>query len=129
KLPPLIPRLTNPDMPPLTIPQLPVEPSGPGTKSTSKASPLTGAKSHQVDLYPVDGTPSTPPKARRKVGFFNHTDRDVRVTVEGETLVLRRRHYVSAEVPARFVWKLDNDEERQTDVPITAPGVEVVIRK
>jgi hypothetical protein len=125
KLPPLIPRLPNPDVPPLTIPQLPV---GPDT-STSKASPLTGSAGPRVEVFPVAGPPPDVPAARRTVGFFNHTDRDVKLTVEGKTVTLPKRHHVTAEVPARFVWQLDGGEERRTVVPAAAPGVEVVIRK
>jgi hypothetical protein len=125
KIPPLIPRLPNPDMPPLTLPQVPLEKPNKGT-STSKASPLTDAP--RVDVFPVDGPPPAGPTAKRSVGFFNHTDRDLKLTVEGETVTLPRRHYVSATVPATFAWKLDGDE-RRTEVPAAAPGVEVVIRK
>jgi hypothetical protein len=126
KIPPLIPRLTNPDVPPLTIPKVPVDPPARGDTSTSKASPLTAAP--RVDVYPVDGPPPAGPTARRTVGFFNHTDRDLKLTVEGDTVTLPRRHYVTAEVPAAFTWKVDGDE-RRTEVPTVAPGVEVVIRK
>lgn len=126
KIPPLIPRLSNPDVPPLTIPKVPTEPAPKGDTSTSKASPLTGAP--RVDIFPVDGPPPAGPMAKRTVGFFNHTDRDLKLTVEGDTVTLRRRHYVSAEVPATFAWKLDG-YERRTEVPAAAPGVEVVIRK
>jgi hypothetical protein len=126
KIPPLIPRLTNPDVPPLTIPKVPIEPATGGDTSTSKASPLTAAP--RVDVFPVDGTPPPSPKANRTVGFFNHTDRDLKLTVEGDTVTLPRRHFVTAVVPATFAWKLDGDE-RRTEVPAGAPGVEVVIRK
>ncbi|HET6576444.1 MAG TPA: hypothetical protein VFG68_22785 [Fimbriiglobus sp.] len=122
KIPPLVPRLSNPDMPPLTLPQVPVE----GGTSTSKASPLTGTA--RVDIYPVDGPPPASPGAKRKVGFFNHSNRDLTLTVEGESVTLPRRHYVNARVPAAFTWKLDG-AERQTEIPAAAPGVEVVIRK
>ena len=76
----------------------------------------------------MDGPPPAGPTAKRTVGFFNHTDRDLKLTVEGDTVTLPRRHYVTAEVPATFGWKLDGDE-RRTEVPAAAPGVEVVIRK
>jgi hypothetical protein len=128
-IPPLVPRLQNPDVPPLTIPQLPVEPPAATGTSTSKASPLTGTAAPRGDVYPVDGPPPATPTARRRVGFFNHTDRDVRLTVEGQSVTLPGRHFVTAEVPAKFGWRLDGGEERRTEVPAAAPGVEVVIRK
>jgi hypothetical protein len=81
-----------------------------------------------VDVYPVDGPPPAGPNAKRTVGFFNHTGRDLTLTVEGETVTLPRRHYISAGVSATFTWKLDGDE-RRTEIPAAAPGIEVVFRK
>lgn len=129
KIPPLVPRLPMPDVPPLTIPQVPVESKGEdkGGTSTSKSSPLTG--SPRVEIIPVDGPPPADPKARRTVGFFNHAGRDVRLTVEGETVTLPRQSYVAATVPAKFTWRFDGGKDRQTEIPAAAPGVEVVFRK
>jgi hypothetical protein len=127
RIPALIPQLPGADVPRLAIPQIPVEPSDKSKSgtSTSKASPLTdGAK---VEVFPVDGA-APGPGSKRTVGFFNHTDRDLTLTVEGDTLTLPRRHFVSASVPLKFNWKLDGNE-RRTEIPASAPGVEVVIRK
>lgn len=113
------------------LPPLPLLPPGPanGTKSTSKSSPLTIKPRPVVDVYPVDGAPPASPSAKRKVGFFNHTDRDLQLTVEGRTITLPKRHYIAAEVPTTFDWKLDNGSKQHTEIPMAAPGVEVVIRK
>lgn len=113
------------------LPPLPLLPPGPadGKKSTSKSSPLANMPRPVVDIYPVDGPPPASPAATRKVGFFNHTDRDLKLTVEGQAITLPKRHYVAAEVPASFDWTLGDGPKRQTAIPTAAPGVEVVIRK
>ncbi len=125
KIPPLIPRLpgTDASLPPLSLPPVPNE-------STSRSSPL-GAKPQTaaVEVFPVDGPPPASPAMRRAIGFFNHTDRDLRLTVEGETITLPRRHQVTATAPAKFRWRIDGGPERTTEVPATSPGVEVVFRK
>ena len=124
KIPPVVPPLKgvpDPTVPPLAIPT----PADPRT-STSKSSPL--ADRPRVEVVPADGAPPAD-LARRSVGFFNQSDRDVRLTVEGRTITLPRRHYVTAVVPATFGWKLDDGPAEQTAIPTAAPGVEVVIRR
>lgn len=124
KIPPLIPRLPGTDsgLPPLSLPTVPSE-------STSKSSPLTAKPQAVVDVFPVDGPPLASPAMKRTIGFFNHTDRDLKLTVDGETITLPKRHQVTATVAAKFRWKLDDGPERTTEVPTVAPGVEVVVRK
>jgi hypothetical protein len=126
---PTIPKLTPSlpggadGLPPLAIPQ-----QGEAGKSTSRSSPLAGMRP-TVDVLPVDGPAPADSAAKRKVGFFNHTDRDLQLSVEGATITLPRRHYVAAEVPAKFVWRVDGGAEQTTEIPASAPGVEVVFRK
>ncbi|OWK37653.1 hypothetical protein FRUB_06773 [Fimbriiglobus ruber] len=128
RLPPLNPKLPglgDPSLPPLTIPTGSAEP--PAT-STSKSSPLAD-KRPIYDVVPVDGTPPTNPADARKVGFFNQSEKDVHLTVQGQSVTLPARHHVSATVSASFTWKLDNGPEQRTEVPTAAPGVEVIIRR
>lgn len=124
KIPPLIPRLPGADsgLPPLSLP-------APTTESTSRSSPLNAKLHAVVDVFPVDGPPPASPLTKRTIGFFNHTDRDVRLTVEGETITLPKRHQVTATVAAKFRWTLDDGPARTTEVPTAAPGLEVVVRK
>lgn len=124
KIPPLIPRLPGTDsgLPPLSLPPVPNE-------STSKSSPLNAKPQAAVEVFPVDGPPLTSPSMKRTIGFFNHTDRDLKLTVNGETITLPKRHQVTATVAAKFRWKFNDGPERTTEVPTTAPGMEVVFRK
>jgi len=130
-LPPAIPGVPDfkpaegqkvpPIVPPLSIPDL--------TSSTSKSSPLTGRTKAAVDVYPVDGAAPVSLEALRKVVFFNHADREVKLTLGGKTVTVPRKHSVTAEVPVEFVWRLDEEADRTTKIPVEAPGVDIVIRK
>jgi len=125
KIPPLVPPLKgvpDPTVPPLAIPTPTVD----NRSSTSKSSPLTDRP--RVEVVPAEGM-LRDPLGRRSVGFFNQSDRDVRLTVEGQTITLPRRHTVTASVPATFAWKLDDGPVEKTTIPGAAPGVEVLIRR
>ena len=128
RIPALIPRVPGGDtsLPPLLVPS-PANDS-PGT-STSRSSPLNASRRTGYDVIPVDGPAPATPSAKRSVGFFNHTDRDLQLTVEGQTITLPKRHSVTAEVPAKFTWTLEGNLEQNTEIPLAAPGVEVVIRR
>jgi hypothetical protein len=125
KIPPLVPPLKgvpDPTVPPLAIPT----PALGAKSSTSKSSPL--ADRPRVEVVPAEGS-LRDLSGRRTVGFFNQSDRDVRLTVEGQTITLPKRHTVTAAVPATFAWKLDDGADETTTIPGAAPGVEVLIRR
>ena len=118
---PLVPRVPGGEggLPPLRI----VPPAEP---STSRSSPLADRPAFEV--VPVAGV-GPAAGALRSVGVFNHTDRDVTLTVEGETVTLPKRSYVTASVPRKFAWKLDAGAPQATEVPAGSPGVEIVLRR
>ncbi len=93
---------------------------------TAKSSPLSGGA--RVDIIPVDGAQAVG-AATRTVGFFNLTDRNVILTVEGHTVSLPAKHQIAATVPAGFRWKFGDGDEQKTTVPAGAAGVEVVLRR
>ena len=110
----------DPQFPPLKL-----KPPTDGDSSVSQSSPLTGANRFRADVYPLDGPPTG---AGLTAGFHNRTDRDVTITVNGETVKLPARHSVTARVPAGFAWRLDGGDERAEVVPAGSAGVEVAIR-
>jgi len=116
-----LPKAPAPVVPPLSIPDL--------LSTTSKSSPLTGAAKSVVDVYPVDGPAPSSPSALRKVVFFNHTEREVKLLVGSRSVLLPKKHSLAADVSASFEWKLDDEATRKTEIPTAAPGVDVVIRK
>jgi len=118
---PIVPRVPGGES---TLPPLQIVP--PPEPSTSRSSPLSDRKAFEV--VPVTGA-APAAGALRSVGIFNHTDRDVSLTVEGETVTLPKRSYVTAAVPRKFAWKLGDGAAQTTEVPADSPGVEIVLRR
>ena len=126
KIPSITPPLPAPDPsspPPLKLPNpLSIPESG----SVSRSSPLTGGRP-RFEVFTVDGPVAE--SGSRMVGFFNQTDREVKLTVQGETMTLPKWSRVSAKVPAGFRWQLDAEAQQTTQIPSDSPGLEVVIRR
>jgi hypothetical protein len=99
-----------------------------GPMRTSKSSPLN-AEVKPFDIYPVDGKAPTNPAAKRTVRFFNISDRDIKLTVNGETGSLPKQSVIAAELPANFTWKINSGKEESTEIPANVRGLEVIIRK
>ncbi|MDB5311355.1 MAG: hypothetical protein JWO38_5557 [Gemmataceae bacterium] len=131
---PLPPEPKKPDgpgdtLPPLTLPpESPAAPSGvvpPAGPSTSRSSPLTGGV--KVQVFTAAGAP--PSAATRKVGFFNHTDKDIDLVIEGRTVTLPRKSYIQAEVSPVFNWKRSDHPAETATVPDGAAGLDVLFRE
>ncbi|AWM37486.1 hypothetical protein GobsT_45430 [Gemmata obscuriglobus] len=114
----------NPDaLPPLTLP--PDTPISPDTKPTQvKSSPLSGAL--KVSVFPATGTAGA--NGLRKVGFYNHTDRDLALTIEGQAVKLPAKTYLHAQLPRTFTWKHSDQPVTKETVPTDASGLDVVFR-
>ncbi len=65
----------------------------------------------------------------RKVGFFNHTGRDLDLVIEGKAVKLPKKSYLNAELPVKFTWKADGNEAHATTVPDGAAGVDVLFKE
>ena len=121
-----IPSLRLPMTPGATdIPSLQLE--TPGSRE-AKSSPINAKKLPKIDLFPVSGTKPIAVDATRTVGFFNHTDDDLSLTVQGDTITLPKRHFVKATVPAEFRWHIGDSSNRTVNVPAASPGLEIVLR-
>jgi hypothetical protein len=98
--------------------------SGVVLPTTARSSPLAAAP--RVQVFPVAGAAAA--GAARRVGFFNHTDRDIRLTVEGRTVTLPAKSYLHAELPPTFTWSEAGGPPRSTTVSAGSPGVDVLFR-
>ncbi|MFO0801504.1 MAG: hypothetical protein U0791_00080 [Gemmataceae bacterium] len=112
------------DLPPLVLP-----PEGTGTSSgviptVSKSSPLGGAI--KVQVFAAAGTATG---TLRKVGFFNHTDRDLDLVIEGQQVKLPKKSYLNAQLPVKFTWKATGNDANATTVPDGAAGVDVLFKE
>jgi len=135
---PLIPPLSVPmlpdankrdPLPSLTLPpDIPVAPEK-KTDSTSRSSPLTGggAADIQVNVFPAKGAAAAP-AGYCTVGFYNHTKRDLALTIEGRSVKLPAKTYLHAELAATFTWTHGNRPAMRETVPDGAGGVDVVFR-
>lgn len=110
-------------LPPLSLPpDAPVEP----LKIEAKASPLP--RELKVSVFAAAGA-NAAGNAMRKVGFYNHTKRDLLLTVEGKQVKLPAMTYLHAQLPAVFVWKCDDRPAERATVPDTASGIDVLFRE
>jgi hypothetical protein len=117
------------DLPPLVLPpETPGGPSGvipPVKPSTSRSSPLTGGM--KVQVFAASGP--APASTLRKIGFFNHTDRDIRLVIEGKAVTLPKKSYLHAELPSKFTWKHSDRLAETAAVPDDAAGIDVLFKE
>jgi hypothetical protein len=122
---PLTPDAKKPgDLPPLLLP--PDSPTKP--ESVSRSSPLTGGRRElSVNVFPAAA--SEPPRGGyRTVGFYNHTDRDLALTIEGRAVKLPAKTYLHAKLAATFTWGYGDRAATRETVPDGATGIDVVFR-
>lgn len=117
-------------LPPLVLP--PEGPGGPsgvvppvGDTSTSRSSPLSGGP--KVRVFTVAGGAVF--GQLRKVGFFNHTDRDIDLVIEGRAVKLPGKTYLHAQLPPTFQWKQADRKAETATVPDGAAGLDVLFRE
>lgn len=114
------------DLPPLVLPpETPGSPSGVIPPVTTRSSPLTGAL--KVQVFTAAGTPDNP--LLRKVGFFNHTDRDLDLVIEGKAVKLPKKSFLNAELPAKFTWKHSGGTAEVATVPAGAAGLDMLFKE
>jgi len=118
------PKRNAESIPPLVLPpDLPTGPSGVIPPTTARSSPLAALP--RVEVFPAAGAAAG---ALRRVGFFNHTDRAVRLVIEGRSVTLPAKNYLHAELPPVFRWSEAGGPARTTTVPSDSAGVDVLFR-
>lgn len=129
--PPSLPVLPDPTkrdpLPSLTLPpEVPVAPEK-KSDSTSRSSPLTrgGTSGIKVKVFPAKVVVDQE-TGYRSVGFYNHTARDLELTIEGRAVKLPARSYLYAQLGAAFTWSIGNRPAARERVPEDAGGLEVV---
>ncbi|MCI0704921.1 MAG: hypothetical protein L0241_28000 [Planctomycetia bacterium] len=109
-------------------PDSPVSPA-PMKPTIVKSSPISPESSElKVSVFPAAGTTDLRGPLR-KVGFFNHTDRDLMLTIEGKTVKLPAKTFIHAQVPATFTWKYGDKPATTATVPADAAGLDVLFRE
>jgi hypothetical protein len=86
------------------------------------------AKAVEQFFIPADAGRGEP-KAEVKVGFFNHSDREIVLDVNGEAVRLPSEQYVTLRLPRTFKWAEKGQKGTDVTVPSDADGIEIVFRK
>ncbi|MBO0698329.1 MAG: hypothetical protein J2P46_08050 [Zavarzinella sp.] len=86
------------------------------------------AKAVEQFLIPA-GAGRGEPKAEVKVGFFNHSDREIVLDVNGEAVRLPTEQYVTLRLPRTFKWAEKGRKATEVTVPSDSDGIEIVFRK
>lgn len=119
-----------PKIPKLDLP-LPDDPDEPATKKDvpKKKEPRAdvGMTVEQY-LISADASKSERP-AEVKVGFFNHSERDLVLEVNGDTVKLPSEQYVTLRLKRTFTWAKKGQKGTEVAVPPDADGIEIVFRK
>jgi hypothetical protein len=111
-------------LPPLALP--PDSPVAPGAVE-AKSSPLgTATTALKVSVFPAVGAAAG---QYRKVGFYNHTTRDLALTIEGRAVTLPAKSYLFAQLPASFSWACAGKPAAKETIPADATGLDVLIRE
>ena len=135
--PPSVPLVPDPNkrdpLPSLTLPpDIPVTPATKTEKtdSTSRSSPLTGGGTREftVSVFPAASNDNLT-GGYRTVGFFNHTSRDLALTIEGRAVKLPAKTYLHAQLAATFTWSHGDKPVAREMVPDGAAGLDVVFRE
>ena len=127
---PLVPDPNKRDpLPSLTLP--PEVPVAPEKKTTSHSSPLTSgvsARTMTVTVLAARGAGATA-TGYRTVGFYNHTAKDVALTIEGRAVKLPAKSYLQAQLAPSFTWSHGDRAATREVVPDGADGLDVVFRE
>lgn len=124
--PPRIPKVRLPlpgDKLDKAVPDVPKE-AGPKADAT-KATP----RGQRVEQFVIPAEGRGEPPAEVKVGFFNHSDRDLALDVNGEPVRLPKEQYVTLRLPRTFKWAEKGAKAKDVVVPPDADGIEIVFRK
>lgn len=97
----------------------------PKSDSPKKDVPTTKA----VEQYVIPTEGRGEPLAQVKVGFFNHSDRDLVLDVNGDPLRLPKEQYVTVRLPRTFKWTERGGKATDVVVPPDADGIEIVFRR
>lgn len=81
------------------------------------------------EQYVIPAEGKGEPPAQVKVGFFNHTDRQLVLDVNGQPVRLPKGEYVTVRLPRTFTWAERGAKDHSVVVPPDAEGIEIVFRK
>jgi hypothetical protein len=105
-------------------------PSNPGTPPPTGAPPAVKETRSYFDAYAVAGQEGKPVDGQRvSVGFWNNTNQELVLRIDGQARTLLPGKGVNVDVPRTFVWQVDQREPRSETVAADRSGLEIVIRR
>jgi hypothetical protein len=124
-----VPPATRPNPPASTAPATPAPASpGPVTPGTSRK-PADTATSY-FDTYTVARRPTDRPAAERcRVSFWNLAGRPLSLKVDGRSLVLGIDKKMTFDLGHHFIWRVDERDPQNENVPAEESGLEIVVRR
>ena len=112
-------------LPPLSLPPE-VSPKA-NPESISRSSPITGNREMKVEVFPsVSADKAQTPYA--SVTYFNHTNRELDLTIEGRQVKLPAKTYLEAKLAQSFTWSQGERPATREAVPAGASGLDIVFR-
>lgn len=112
---------TGPVAPPPRSPEPPL--------GTTPKPAVTESRSY-FNAYNVAPRAAEKPVGERlPVGFWNLTNHDVTLLVDGRTSVIPRGMTLRFDLGRQFVWQVDGHEPQNERIPDQEAGVEIVIRR
>lgn len=129
---PAVPEIPDPTRP-SSLPSLTLPPDSPTApkNSTSRSSPLTAERQGEttVSVFPAQAARGEfHGEGYKSVGFYNHTARDMNLTIEGQAVKLPAKSYLYAKLGPTFTWGHGDSPLVREAVPAGASGVDVVFR-
>ena len=126
--PPTVPEKPKEDAPKIPKPKVLIPGEPPAKLSAEPVETDDAPKPFNQYLVPAD-TPKAEPPAEVKVGFFNHSARELVLTVHGDEVKLPGGQFVTLRLPRSFEWGEKGKKAASVTVPNDADGVEIVFRK
>lgn len=118
-----IPEIKQPE---IKLPDVaPVAPTG--GISTSRYSPETGKSRPAITMLPVESNGKLVVDGKWKIGFYNYSDRDLNLVVDGTTMTLPSKTSLSATVGKTFTWRVGTAPDETTIIANDSAGWEIVI--
>jgi len=116
-----------PKIPKIKLP-LPDDPDFKHPEPAKKEPAVDDPRATEEFVVPADEKSSKPgPQVR--VGFFNHSEREIVLEVNGEQLKIPSSQFVTLRLPRTFAWAEKGRKAKDVVVPPDADGIEIVFRK
>jgi hypothetical protein len=112
--------------PPSSEPVLPRQPAVPSTREPPRVRESRYFGGRSLSTAQVNEPPSV---ERCRVGFWNVSNRDLVLTINGERQAVPRRKSVTLDLGREFVWMVEGAEAQRERIPADKSTLEIVLRR